>query len=297
MELRHLRYFLTVAEELNFSRAALRLNISQPPLSQQIKALEAKIGAPLFRRLSHGVELTSAGLAFQQEAYRAVESAEKAVLAAQRAARGVTGNLRLGFTSSAAFNPLLAARIRDFQREWPEVRLDLVENNTLYLLESLLEDRLDVIYMRPGIHQPDNIELYRLPDEAMKVVVPATHPLAQQKSVNLLQLKDELFILFPAAVGLTLFDEIMICCRAAGFEPKRTQVAPQMSSVVNFVAAEMGVSLVPASVSQIQVHNVRYLDIVGISPLARLAVATRRHEPSILVKHFVQGVSGKKGRA
>jgi len=277
-----------VAEELNFSRAALRLNISQPPLSQQIKALEATVGAPLFRRLSHGVELTAAGIAFQFEAIRSVESAEKAVIAAQRVARGLTGDLRLGFTSSAAFNPSVAAQIRDFKRTWPLIRLHLEENNTLYLLEGLLENRLDVIYMRPGISTPENLTLYRLQDEPMKVAVPATHPLAHQQSVDLLELKDEPFILFPAAVGLSLFDEIMTCCRAVGFEPNRIQIAPQISSVVNLVAAEMGISVVPASVAQIQVLNVRYIDISGRAPVARLALATRRHERSIIVKNFVQ---------
>lgn len=288
MELRHLRYFIAVAEEENFSRAAVRLNISQPPLSQQIKSLEDAIGTPLFRRLSHGVVLTSAGKAFLHEAYQTLASAQKAIETAQEAARGMIGEMRLGLTSSAIFNPLVTSHIREFQRFSPKVRLHLTESNTIDLLDALTGGSLDAVYIRPGIAPPEKVDLYRMPDEKMKVVVPATHPLAQCTSVQLKALSDESFIFLPAAAGLTLYDDILHSCRNVGFEPVRGQIAPQISSVVNLVAAEMGISLVPASAAQIKVFNVHYLDITGPAPIARLGLATKQKNLTEVTQNYLR---------
>jgi len=137
MELRHLRYFLAVAEEGNFTRAAARLGIGQPPLSQQIRDLETEIGAMLFHRVPHGAELTAAGAAFLPEAKASLAAAEKARLAAQSANRGETGRLSLGFTASSAFNPVVSTTIRRFQARWPDVQLSLTEMNTLGLMQKL----------------------------------------------------------------------------------------------------------------------------------------------------------------
>ena len=168
MELRHIRYFLAVAEEGNFTRAAARLGIGQPPLSQQIRDLETEIGAMLFHRVPHGAELTVAGTAFLPEAKASLAAAEKARLAAQSANRGETGRLSLGFTASSAFNSLVSTTIRRFRARWPEVRLSLTEMNTLGLMQKLERGELDATFMRPGLSDPDGIRLKRLPDDGVR---------------------------------------------------------------------------------------------------------------------------------
>ncbi|MDG2523842.1 LysR family transcriptional regulator [Stenotrophomonas sp. HITSZ_GD] len=275
MELRHLRYFLAVAEEANFTRAAARLGIGQPPLSQQIQALERELGTPLFRRTHAGAELTEAGEAFLVEVKRVLADVERAADTARRIARGEAGRLRLGFTASAAFNPRVPRLIRDFRRQWPRVQLVLEETNTAGLLEALRNGRLDAAFIRytPSA-LPAGLDLMRFPDEPMLIAVPAAHPLAQRARAPLVALAGEPFILFPRSFGSSLYDEILSVCRESGFSLQITQEAPQMSSIVNLVAAELGVSVVPASTAQMQLPGVRYLQIEGRVPLARLALAT-----------------------
>jgi len=280
MELRHIRYFLAVAEEANFTRAAAKLGIGQPPLSQQIRDLEAEVGAALFHRVPHGAELTAAGEAFLGEAKASLASAEKAKLAAQRANRGETGRLALGFTASSAFNPVVSATIRRFQAQWPDVRLSLTELNTLALMERLQRGELDATFMRPSLDDPPGVRLKRLADEPMVVALPASHPLAKRKTLPLALLATEPFILFPRLVGLSLFDDVVLACRNAGFELTVAQEAPQISSVVNLVAAELGVSIVPESIAQIKLDGVAYRPIEGPPAVARLALAVLKTQRS-----------------
>ncbi len=287
MELRHLRYFLAVAEEGNFTRAAARLGIGQPPLSQQIRDLETEIGAMLFHRVPHGAELTAAGAAFLPEAKASLAAAEKARLAAQSANRGETGRLSLGFTASSAFNPIVSTTIRRFQARWPDVQLSLQEMNTLGLMQKLERGELDAAFMRPGLDDPNGVRLKRLPDEPMVVALPANHPLAKQKTLPLALLAKESFILFPRLVGLSLYDDVVRACREAGFELMVAQEAPQISSVVNLVAADLGVSIVPASISQIKLAGVAYRPIDGPPAVARLALAVLRSQRSPVTENLM----------
>ncbi|SIS39267.1 LysR family transcriptional regulator [Insolitispirillum peregrinum] len=278
MELRHLRYFVAVAEERNFTRAAGRLGIGQPPLSQQIRDLEREVGMALFHRVPHGAELTKAGEAFLPEARAALTAAERAKAAAIRAERGEVGRLALGFTGSASFNPLVSEAIRAFRTGWPDVELHLEEMHSDSLLEKLGRLELDAAFIRPGPESawPD-ITLHALPDEAMLMALPVHHPLAaEQTSLPLAALAQERFVLFPRGVGLSLYDEIVRVCGQAGFEPLVGQEAPQMSSVVNLVAAGLGVSIVTASIAQIRLPGVVYRPFAGGAPIARLALATPR---------------------
>ncbi|TDW37203.1 DNA-binding transcriptional LysR family regulator [Rhizobium azibense] len=287
MELRHIRYFLAVAEEGNFTRAAVKLGIGQPPLSQQILDLEAEIGAALFHRVPHGAELTAAGEAFLGEAKASLASAEKAKLAAQRADRGETGKLALGFTASSAFNPVVSATIRRFRAQWPDVRLSLTEMNTLALMEKLNRGELDATFMRPSLDDPPGVRLKRLDDEPMVVALPANHPLSKHERLSLALLSNEPFILFPRLVGLSLFDDVVLACRKAGFELTVTQEAPQISSVVNLVAAELGVSIVPASIAQIRLDGVAYRPIDGPPAVARLALAVLKSQRSPVTENLM----------
>lgn len=288
MELRHLRYFLAVAAESNVTRAAARLGISQPPLSQQLKELERWLGVELFHRTSQGVSLTAAGEAFQAEALRTLQAAEQARHAAVRASMGQTGTVRVGFTGSASFHPVVARTIREFRRQWPDVQLILEENNTTKLTERLLHGTVDAAFLRPASSGLTEMDVLRFKDEPMKVALPSSHPLAGRKRIELSRLAHEPFVLFPRSVGLSLYDSVIQACKAAGFEPRLGQEAPQLASVINLVAAEMGVSIVPASLSQIHVMGVSYVDISGPAPFATLGLAVHHQNTSPAVRNFVQ---------
>ncbi|HEY0294455.1 MAG TPA: LysR family transcriptional regulator [Bordetella sp.] len=292
MELRHLRYFLAIAAEANFTRAAQKLGIGQPPLSQQIKGLERELGVELFRRTAHGVVLTPAGEAFRDEAARVVEGAQDAVRAAQRAARGETGRMRLGFTGSAAFNPVVSELIRQFNRDYPKADLVLVEDNTMQLLQALADNRLDAIFFRPELGGSEGLRLHRFQDEPMKIVLPARHPLARHRALPLSALAGEAFVIVPGSAGATLYNEIMNLCRELGFEPALAQPAPQVSSVINLVAAGLGISIVPAALAQVRVAGVRYLDIRPPAPVARLALAARADNASVVVRNCFELAAG-----
>jgi DNA-binding transcriptional LysR family regulator len=287
MELRHIRYFLAVAEERNVTRAAEKLGIGQPPLSQQIHALEKEMGVRLFRRTGHGVVLTEAGEAFAIDAKRLLEDTRLAVKNAQNAGRGETGQLNIGFTGSAAFNPVVSNLIRTFRQSYPGVNLTLAEGNTAQLLASLDDGRLDVAFVRLGSQSPAGVAFYQIAVEAMRIVLPATHPLAKKRKIPLAALAGESFVLLPREASPTLYDVIVGACRDAGFDPILGQQAPQLSSVVNLVAAEFGVSLVPASVCQIHVGGIVYADIAGSRITIRLVLASRKNATAAKTANFL----------
>ncbi|WP_066779474.1 LysR family transcriptional regulator [Sphingomonas sp. CCH5-D11] len=279
MELRHLRYALAIAEERHFTRAAARLGIGQPPLSQQIKLLEQELGVQLFHRLTRGVELTDAGEAFMPLAQAAVAAAEQAAQAAKRAARGEIGALTIGFTSSASFNPLVPRIIGRFRERHPDLTIRLVEQTTVRLLEAMADGGLDVAFLRPALGETDGLVTRRLPDEDLWVALPARHRLAGSASIELVDLAGDPFILYPRSNGRLLYDSIIAACRNAGFSPRIAQEAPQMASTVNLVAAGVGVALVPESMRQLHAQGVTYARIAGDGPRAQLVVAHRRDGP------------------
>lgn len=279
MELRHLRYALAIAEERHFTRAARALGIGQPPLSQQIKVLEEELGTRLFYRLTRGVELTEAGRAFMPFAQAAVQAAEQAALAAQRAARGEIGGLTIGFTSSASFNPRVPGIIGRFRERFPGLALSLVEQTTSRLLLALDDGTVDVAFLRPALGESDGLVTRRLPDEDLWVALPARHRLTGRPRIELIDLAGEPFILYPRANGRLLYDSIIAACRNAGFSPRIAQEAPQMASTVNLVAAGVGVTLVPESMCQLHAQGVTYARIAGDGPKAQLVVAHRRDGP------------------
>jgi len=286
MELRHLRYFLAVAEEGNFTRAAAKLGIGQPPLSQQIRDLENEIGVALFHRVPHGAELTAAGTAFLDEAKASLAAAEKAKLAAQGAARGETGRLALGFTASSAFNPAVSGTIRKFRARWPDVRLTLTEMNSHLLMQSVLRGEVDAAFIRPGLENPKDVRMKRLADEPMMIALPSHHPLAVHPKLPISALANEAFVLFPRIVGLSLYDDVVEACRNAGFEMIVAQEAPQMPSVVNLVAADLGVSIVPAAIAQIKLAGVTYRPIEGEPLVARLGLVSMKNNRSPLIDNL-----------
>lgn len=285
MELRHLRYFITVAEELHFGRAAQRLHIAQPPLSQQIRQLEAEIGVLLFHRTKRSVELTDAGQIFLEEAQQVFIQVAQAVQAAQRASRGEVGKLVISFVSSAAYN-VLPKTLQAFRASFPDVNLSLHELTTDKQLQGLRDGWIDVGFLRPPI-EDDTLNLATIFQESLVVALPESHPFAQQQKVSLKTLVNELFILFPRQLGPKLYDQIVSLCQQSGFSPKVVQEAIQMQTIVSLVAAEIGIALVPASLQNLQRTGVIYRTIQEVTPKAEIAVIWRSNDLSPVLQQFI----------
>jgi DNA-binding transcriptional LysR family regulator len=296
MELRHLRYFVAVAEEGHVTRAAERLGIQQPPLSQQIRALEAEVDAQLFHRKPRGVELTPAGRAFFDEATAILARVGEAVAAARRAARGETGRIGIGFTSSASFHPFVPRAIRAFREAHPLVALMLEESGTTELVEALRAARIDAAFVRSPVGESADLTVRPLLDEPMVAALPRGHPLSRiGEPLSLGALANETFILYRRPVGPGLHDAIIAACDRAGFSPQIGQEAPRMLSTLSLVAAGLGVTVVPQSMSRLEAEGVAYRALDPAAELsAPLNLAYRRGEISAAVRRFISLVQTAK---
>jgi DNA-binding transcriptional LysR family regulator len=289
MELRHLRYFVAVAEEGHVTRAAARLGLQQPPLSQQIRALEAELQVQLFRRKPRGVELTQAGEVLFAEAQTILQQVERAVGATRRAARGETGRIGLGFTSSASFHPAVPRLIRRYREAFPLVALSLEESGTGELVAALLAERLDAAFVRSPIGPAAGVAVHSLLDEPMVAALPAGHALAAVgDSLPLVALAGETFILYRRPLGPGLYDAIIAACQRAGFSPNIGQEAPRMLATLSLVAAGIGITLVPQSMQRLHVEGVVYRPLDTAAGLAApLNLAFRRSEGSAAARAFI----------
>jgi DNA-binding transcriptional LysR family regulator len=256
-DLRRLRYFVAVAEELHFGRAARRLNVSQPPLSVQIRTLEREIGTPLLVRTQRHVELTEAGRVLLDEARRLLDQAEAAIVHARRAAEGAVGRLTIGFVSTVDYS-ILPPLVRRFRHKHPGIALKLLEltgdrqqallqSGELDLGLSILPSPAAGLTMRPVYREP------------LIAAVPATHPLAARRRIALRSLAAEAFIQFPRGLAPGLYDLAIAACQKASFTPHLAQEAIQMQTILGLVAAGLGVALVPHCMSKLQRPDVRYL--------------------------------------
>ncbi|WP_130803387.1 LysR family transcriptional regulator [Acinetobacter ihumii] len=286
MELRHIRYFLVVADEKSFTRAAQRLGISQPPLSMQIKHLEDEIGTELFFRSAHGADLTPAGEAFLNAVQSIQQRVDDAVNLAQQVANGELGQLRLGFTGTAMLNPVLPHSVRLFQQQYPKIQLRLEEGNSLLLIDRLLNDQLDIALIRPPQHIPADLHILTLMNEPLVVVMPLERVIEKDIAIQLQTLKHENFIMAPRSVSAGLHDAVLQACRSHGLEPKIGQNAPQILSIVSLVAANLGVSLVPVSAMQLGIKGVQYLDVAEPKPAVGFSLAYRRNTHSQAAINF-----------
>jgi DNA-binding transcriptional LysR family regulator len=287
MELRHLRYFVAVAEELNFTRAAERLGISQPPLSLQIRQLERELGTPLFRRQARSVELTGAGKLMLEEARVILKQVERAATGVRRRARGETGRVNVGSGGGTYFHPLIPAIIREYGMHYPDIVLFPQASNTALLVARLRAGHIDVAFIRPPIGDSEGLALDLLVDEPTVMVLPSGHPLSRLTSAPLRALANEIFVLFPRDLNPSNYDSIISACHSAGFDPKLGQEAPQIVSTIPMVAAGLGVSIVSQSTSRIQAEGVVYLSIDGDAPRALISLAHRRNDRSPAVRKFL----------
>jgi len=293
MELRHLRYFVAVAEEGHITRAAERLGIQQPPLSHQIKALEREIGVQLFRRLPRGVELTEAGRSFIEDARAALARVGQGVEAAKRAARGEQGHLRLAVPPTAPFHPFVPQIILAFREAYPLVSLTMEENLRMETLDQLRGGQMDVAFLRASIAAPEGLVVHPLLEEPMVAALPSGHALArsapsQDAALPLRALAGETFIAYARHQGPALYEAMAAACLQAGFSPQLGQEAPRISTALSLVATGFGVTLVPASMRRMALEGVTYRDLAGAAQArAFLSIAARRDDASGAVRHFV----------
>ncbi|RQN03667.1 LysR family transcriptional regulator [Pantoea ananatis] len=260
IELRHLRYFIAVAEELHFGRAAQRLHISQPPLSQQIMQLEAETGAQLFNRTNRSVQLTPAGAQFLQDVRAILLQVEQATQRAARLHRGEEGELRIGFTSSAAFIGVMSDALYVFRQRWPNVHVQMQEINTRQQLAPLHEGKLDLGVMR-NTPLPADLHHQLLLREPLCAVVHKAHPLATAGRITLQALAREPFVFFDPQVGTALYSEILDLLQRYQIRPYITQEVGEAMTILGLVATGLGVSILPASFSHARLANVVWLPL------------------------------------
>ena len=287
MELRQLRYFIAVAEEMHFNRAAERLHIAQPALSQQIQRLERNLKTQLFIRTTRSVEITDTGRVLLEAARRVISEAERAQSQVELATLGSTGLLRVGFVSSAALS-LLPGMVNRLHEHLPQVRFQLQENTTEQQIQAVLDGQLDVGIVRE-IEPIDGIHITALKREALVVAVPETHPLAQRTSVKLAELAGEGFVVFPRNQVSRLYDLISALCIQAGFHIRIAQEAIQFPTILGLVAARTGIAIVPESLRALQSAGVAYLDLNDTAAASQISlICAENRRDSALVKRFLE---------
>lgn len=288
IELRHLRYFVAVAEELHFGHAAQRLRLAQPPLSQQIRKLEEIVGHPLFTRTSRAVRLTSAGETFLHHARRTLRKVEEDLEEARSVGRGEVGFLRVGFIGSSMLTRL-PQMLGRYRAQFPKVNLQLREFHTSGVIEALIESTLDVGFLRDS-GPVEGLEVEPLFSEPFIAVVPTKHPLARRKTLTGAELRDEPFVFFTPLASQRAYDKATSICEAHGYRPKVVQEAPQWLTILRLVGAGLGVTIAPACVQRIATPDVSCKKLTFSSTRGRVSsdieLAHRVDESRAIVRTF-----------
>lgn len=288
MELRHLRYFVAVADERSFSRAAEKLGIAQPPLSQQIQSLEKELDVILFDRTKRPLQLTSAGQAFLEASRSTLANLEQSIQRTQRIHLEELNCLTIGFTSSIA-NSVLPNILRTFRQHYPEIKLILREENSAFQIERLRDHQTDVVfvYQNHDLTKANDLKMMPLSQEMLVVVLPQNHPLAVQSQISLTDLANEEFIMPRTLVVSNLPEQITDLCKQAGFEPKIVQEATFMVTILGLVAGGMGISILPSSVENLQRQGVVYRPIQEETPVNQLIAVWRHADASKILEQFL----------
>lgn len=287
MELRHLRYFVAVAEELHFTRAAERLHIGQPPLSQQIRLLEEEVGAQLLERSRRWVRLTEAGRLFLADAKRILALADQAGATARRAGRGEVGELHIGFTASTPLTDVFNRTVNAYRRQYPLVTLKMTEMPTMRQVEAIRDRSIDLGFMRPPEGDiPAGIGIATLRHEPLVLVAPASHPLLELETVRIADLAGHPFVTFLPAAGTGIQPQVLRLCREAGFAPDIALQAGEGSTIIGLVAAGCGISILPESFTVIRVKGTRYRALADAGAVTQLMLARRSDESSPLADAF-----------
>jgi DNA-binding transcriptional LysR family regulator len=286
IELRHMRYFVAVAEELHFGRAAKRLGITQPPLSLQIQHLEANLGVTLFERTNRRVELTPAGSTLLKDARKLFADLTSTLEATVRAARGETGTLRVAFPASVMFLTLPRI-IRRFRQEFASVRLELREMSTGSQITALKTGELDVGFLRQP-PRDDELVTETMMKENLVLAISKEHPLAKRKRLRLADVADEDFVLFPRDLTPGLHSHVLAACAEAGVHPRIVQTSRELFTTISLVEAGLGVTIVPASAQQMGWKGVRYFPIRSPSAVTRIDAAWRAGNRSAILAAFME---------
>ncbi|WLI77284.1 LysR family transcriptional regulator [Kosakonia sp. H02] len=286
IELRHLRYFIAVAEELHFGHAAARLNISQPPLSQQIQILEQQVGARLLARTNRSVSLTPAGKQFLADSRQVLSLVDDAAARAVRLHQGETGELRIGFTSSAPFIKAVSDTLSSFRQRYPDVHIQTREINTREQIAPLNEGALDLGLMR-NTPLPDTLAWEVILREPLLAMIHQHHPLAARSAVSLVELAQEPFVFFDPHVGTGLYDEILGLMRRYQLSPTITQEVGEAMTIIGLVAAGLGVSILPASFHRVQLNEMRWIPIIEPEAVSEMwLVWSKHHEQGMAAARF-----------
>jgi DNA-binding transcriptional LysR family regulator len=288
MQLRHLRYFIAVADEQNFTRAAERLQITQPTLSRRIEDLEEELDLPLFDRRRHPIQLTPAGEAFLEGTRATLAQLEEAVIKAQRIHRGELGYLTVGFTSSIA-NSIFPNILQTFRQRYPEIKLILQEEQSASLIRKLRDRQADIvfIYLYHDISEANDLETMSLTQEPLVAVLPKNHPLAAKSRISLSDLKDEAFVMPSHQVVAGLSEQIYHLCSQAGFVPKVVQTAVFMVTILGLVAGETGISILPSHVQNIQREGAIYRPIQEQTTTTQLTAVWQQNHSSTILQQFI----------
>jgi DNA-binding transcriptional LysR family regulator len=284
LEIRHLRYFVAVAEELHFGRAALRLHIAQPPLSQQIRRLEEMLGHALFLRTSREVRLTAVGEELLERARHTLKKIDADVAAAQRIGRGEAGALTVGFIGSGMLTAL-PKMLGRYRRQYPAVDLQLREFHTAALVDALLNGTVDVGFRRDA-GEIEGLHVEVLLAEPYVAALPRKHPLAQQKTVAIRSLQHEPFVLFARSYGGVAWRKTIDICEAHGFTPHVVQEAPQWLTIMSLVGAGLGVTIAPACVRRLSVPDTVCRKLRAQSQSTHLELAYRKNEARPIAMAF-----------
>lgn len=281
MDFRQLHYFVTVAEELHVGHAATRLGIAQPALSQHIRALEERLGVRLFIRANRRIALTEAGEAFLAESRQALSHATHAVRAAQRAARGETGAVRIGYVSSALAEATFLATLAGFGRDYPDVSIEMRLKNLEENLNGLKQELSDLIVVRGPLHEfSDSHDIFTYSDRPVWVTLPASHPLCAASSIDLNELAEETFLLPEDPPGCGMAHTVHTIFARRQFAPRRCLVVNETSSVIGLIAGGLGVALLPESARTLQLPGVEFRPLAGEAYQSQLLVVHRRFERS-----------------
>ncbi len=288
MNVNQLRYFVAVAEELHFGRAAQRLGMAQPPLSQQIRRLEDDLGVQLLQRTKRRVQLTDAGRAFLEETRKTLSQLSRAVEAARGAGRGEVGRLAIGFLGAATYS-ILPSILVSFRNASPKVEIELHELKTSELIQALRERRVHVGFVRLPVHE-EILEVEPILSEALVVAIPERHALAGKPQISFRDLSEELFLLPPRQLTTAFYDQVLNLCHQAGFSPKLGAEASQLQTIINLVAGGMGITLVPESVASMAGRGVVFKRLPDPAPRIVVAVAWRGDECSEVLSAFLKVV-------
>jgi DNA-binding transcriptional LysR family regulator len=285
MELRHLRYFIAVAEELHFGRAAERLYIAQSALSQQILSLEAELGVQLLERTKRWVRLTTPGQALLKDARDIIHRVEQAIERSQRIARGEIGQLRIGFTI-LSLHSVLPQILATFRERYPNVQLTLSEMSTQAQLEALRAKQIDVGFLHPPIDERD-LELFAIKTEVMMVALPSQHPLAPRKRLTMRSLIPYPLIVHPRHEGPVLYDQILQMYANVDCQPKIAQEVTTSPTRIGLVATGIGVTFVPEGLCALNYPGIVYRKLSGSTPRLSYAMAWQREETLPLVQSLL----------